>query len=78
MNMDWDYNGHKVYVSMLDYVHEALMRFQHRAPRKPWHQPYPHVKPNYKAKAQYTEDMVSVSSHPRVPSYTIGRDRGDE
>jgi hypothetical protein len=29
MNMDWDYNGHKVHVSMLDYVPKALTRFQH-------------------------------------------------
>jgi hypothetical protein len=47
MNMDWDYNGHKVHVSMLDYVSKALMCFQHRAPNKPHHQPYPHIKPNY-------------------------------
>jgi hypothetical protein len=56
MNMDWDYNGHKVHVSMLDYVPKALTCFQHQAPNKPQHQPYPHVKPNYGVKAQYTED----------------------
>ncbi len=41
---------------MLDYVPKALVHFQHQAPNKPQHQPYPHVKPNYGAKAQYTED----------------------
>jgi hypothetical protein len=56
MNMDWDYNGHIVHGSMLDYIPEALTRFHHRAPSKPQHQPYPHIKPNYGAKAQYTED----------------------
>jgi hypothetical protein len=56
MTMDWDYNGHKVHVSMLNYVPKALTRFQHRAPKKPQHQPYPHIRPNYGAKAQYTED----------------------
>ncbi len=56
MTMDWDYNGHKVHVSMLDYVPEALTHFQHQAPNKLQHQPYPHIKPNYRAKAQYTED----------------------
>jgi hypothetical protein len=56
MTMDWDYNGHKVRVSMLNYVPKALTCFQHRAPNKPQHQPYPHIKPNYRAKAQYTED----------------------
>jgi hypothetical protein len=29
MNMDCNYNGHKVHVSMLNYVPEALMHFQH-------------------------------------------------
>jgi hypothetical protein len=57
MTMDWDYNRHKVHVSKLDYVPKALTCFQHRAPNKPQHQPYPHIKPNYGAKAQYTEDM---------------------
>ncbi len=56
MTMDWDCNGHKVHVLMLDYVPKALMPFQHQAPNKPQHQPYPHIKPNYGAKAQYTED----------------------
>ncbi len=57
MNMDWDYNGRRVHVSMLDYIPEPLTHFQHRAPSKPQHQPYPHIKPNYGAKAQYMEDM---------------------
>ncbi len=52
MNMDWDYDGRKVYVSMLDYVPKALTCSQHQAPSKPQHQPYPHVKPNYGAKGQ--------------------------
>ncbi len=56
MTLDWDYNDHKVHISMLDYVPEALMGFQHRAPNKPQHQPYPHIKPNYGVKVQYTED----------------------
>jgi hypothetical protein len=55
MNMEWDYNGRKVHISLLDYVPKALTCFQHQAPRKPQHQPYPHLKPNYGAKAQYTE-----------------------
>jgi hypothetical protein len=42
---------------MLDYVLEALTHFQHTPPRIPQHQPYPHVKPTYNAKAQYTEDI---------------------
>jgi hypothetical protein len=56
MTMGWYYNGHKVYISILEYVLEALTCFQHQPPNKPQHQPYPHIKPNYGAKAQYTED----------------------
>jgi hypothetical protein len=56
MNIDWDYNDKKGHVSMLEYVPEALTRFQHAAPKKPQHQPYPHVTPTYGAKVQYAED----------------------
>ncbi len=57
MNLDWDYTGQDVHVSMLDYVPEALARFQHKPPRTPQHQPYPHIKPTYGATAQYTKDV---------------------
>ncbi len=57
MNIGWDYMGQAVHVSMLDYVPKALTRFQHTPPRIPRHQPHPHVKPTYGAKAQYTEDV---------------------
>ncbi len=56
MNIDWDYNDKKVHVFMLEYVPEALTQFQHAAPKKPQHQPYPHVKPTYGTKVQYAED----------------------
>ena len=32
MNLDWDYEKREVYISILDYVVEALIRFQHNAP----------------------------------------------
>jgi hypothetical protein len=57
MNIDWDYTGQAVHISMLNYVPEALTRFQHTPPHIPQHQPYPHVKPTYGAKAQYMEDV---------------------
>jgi hypothetical protein len=50
---------------MLDYVPKALMHFQHQAPSKPQHQPYPHVKPNYGAKAQYMENMDTSALLPK-------------
>ncbi len=57
MNIDWDYVNRKVHVSMLDYVPEALLQFKHRAPQKPQHQPYPHIKPKYGATKQFVEDF---------------------
>jgi hypothetical protein len=57
MNIDWDYIIKNFYVSMLNYVPEAFIRFQ-RAPRtKPQHQPYPHIKPTYGATKQYAETI---------------------
>jgi hypothetical protein len=57
MNINWDYTGQAVHVSMLNYVPKALTRFQHTPPCIPQHQPYPHVKQTYSVKAQYTEDI---------------------
>jgi hypothetical protein len=57
MNIDWDYTGQAVHVSMLNYVPEALTCFQHTTPSILQHQPYPHVKPTYGTKNQYTEDI---------------------
>ena len=55
MDINWDYKQKKVLVSMLKYVPEASAQFQHKAPQKPQHQPYPHVKPTYGAMRQYAE-----------------------
>jgi hypothetical protein len=57
MNINWNYTGRAVHVSMLNYVPKAHTRFQHTPPCIPQHQPYPHVKPTYGAKAQYMEDV---------------------
>ncbi len=66
MNMDWeDFDGRKVHVSMLDYVLKALTCFQHQASSKLQHQPYPHVKPNYGTKAQYTGDTDILALPPK-------------
>jgi hypothetical protein len=50
---------------MLDYVPKAHARSQHQAPNKPQHQPYPYVKPNYEAKAQYSEDRDTSTLLPK-------------
>jgi len=41
---------------MPGYVQKALTRFQHPPPSKRQDQPYPHIKPNYGAKTQYSQE----------------------
>jgi hypothetical protein len=55
MNIDWDYIIKNIHVSLLDYVPEALIGFQHTPMAKPQHQLYPHVKLVYSATKQYAE-----------------------
>jgi hypothetical protein len=55
MDIDWDYKQRKVHVLMLEYVPKTLMRFQHKAPSTPQHQPYSHVKLTYGATRQHAE-----------------------
>ena len=56
MDLNWDYIKRQVHLSILNYVSNAIKCFHHEQPRKPEDQPYPHVKPNYGAKAQYATD----------------------
>jgi hypothetical protein len=55
LTIKWDYNGWKVHLLKPNYVNKALARFQHTPPRKWQDQPYPHVKPTYGAKKQYSQ-----------------------
>ena len=57
MTLKWDYNSRirRVHLTMPNAVQKALTRFHHVKPIKPQHQPYPHVKIIYGAKAQYKE-----------------------
>ena len=41
---------------MLSYLTDAMRRFNNATTRKLQDQPYPHIKPNYGAKEQYTEE----------------------
>ena len=56
MTLDWDYKRIEVHISMLDYVVEALIFFQHNAPKKLQARPHPHIKPKYEEKLQYAEE----------------------
>ena len=55
LDFNWGYCHRKVHWSVFSYVTDALTRFQHNNPFNPQHQPYPHIKPNYRPKAQYAE-----------------------
>ena len=56
IDLDWDYEHRKVHLSMLLYVKEALIRFNHAMPKRPQDHPHPHIKPKYGQRAQYTKD----------------------
>ena len=56
IDLDWDYNERKVHLSMMKYVKEALIRFNHAVPFRPQYQPHPHIKLKYGQKMQYTEE----------------------
>ena len=49
---------------MITYVDNAIRHFNHEKPRKLQHQTYPHTKPVYTAKAQFSEqeDMSEILS----------------
>jgi hypothetical protein len=64
----WDYEGKKVHVLMPGYVTKALTRFWHPPPVKIQNQPYPHTKPNYRAKTQH-----STAEDTSPPSTRRGR-----
>ena len=56
MDIDWDHTNIEVHIYMLSYVRYAPKRFHHTCPRRPQNQPYPHVKPTYGYKIQYSID----------------------
>ena len=56
LDLDWYYSHRKLHLSIMPYVIDALTRSQHNNPQNLQHQPYPHICPNYEAKAQYAED----------------------
>ena len=53
ITIDWDYKHRQVHLSMPGYVQTALNQFQHLAPRRPQHAPFPCARINYGAKKQY-------------------------
>jgi hypothetical protein len=55
LTLDWDYAKREVHVLMPGYVKKALVRFKHRPPAKPQHQPHPHLPIKYGEKKQMSE-----------------------
>ena len=56
IDLDSDYERRKVHLSIILYLKEALIRFNHAVPRHPQYQPHPHIKPEYGRKVQCTKE----------------------
>ena len=59
IDLDWDYAGRKVNLSILLYVKEVLIRSNHAMPRRLQDQPHPHIKLKYGQTVKYTEEKDS-------------------
>jgi hypothetical protein len=55
LTLDWDYKNRNVHLSMPGYIKKALLRFGHKPPVKPQHQPHEHTTPTYGAMIQYAK-----------------------
>jgi hypothetical protein len=53
IELDWNYEKGEVRLSMEPYLRKALRQFDNAIPKKRQDSPYPHVAPQYGAKAQY-------------------------
>jgi hypothetical protein len=54
MSLKWDYDKRTCDISMPGYVSNVLSKFQHDAPKHPYHTPSLYVTPIYGAKTQYS------------------------
>ena len=54
--MKWDYEARTCDVSMPGYIERALTRFNHPFPKKPQHNPFKFVQPEYGTTIQYEAD----------------------
>jgi hypothetical protein len=53
LTLDWHYNKGFVDISMPNYVHTALMKFQHKQNSRPCHAPHKWTRPAYGKQTQY-------------------------
>ena len=56
LTLEWDYKHKMVHLSIPGYCEKACQRFNHKWPKKPQDQPYPHIEPIYGAKQQFAPD----------------------
>jgi hypothetical protein len=54
--LKWDYNKRTVDLSMPGYIERALQRFRHTPPKKPQHNPYRYIQPEYGTTIQYEQE----------------------
>ena len=55
ITLDWDYKRRQVHLSMPGYVDNVLKQFQHTAPTRKQHAPFPSANIDYGAKCQYAK-----------------------
>ena len=52
IKLEWDYQNRTVNLSMPGYITKLLQRFSRPIPKKQYHQPHCHIKPQYGTKVQ--------------------------
>ena len=70
INLDWDYKGGKVHLSMKPYLDKALKQFGIDPPPKSVNSPYPHTIPKYGAQTQYAEYDNSPAAGKEAQKHT--------
>ena len=61
LSLDWDYKECNFHLSMFNYIEKYLVRFGHKSPIKPQHQPHQHSTPMYGATIQFAKLMNTSS-----------------
>jgi hypothetical protein len=70
INLDWDYTGGKVHLSMRPYLAKALKQFGVATPDKKVDSPYPHIPKKYGAKEQFAEYDDSPAAEKDATKHT--------
>ena len=68
IHIQWDYSARTCGIPMLDYLKEALHKFQHPKPPRPQNAPHAWKSPTYGAKIQYSDN---ADHSPLLPPNSI-------